>query len=176
MRRTAFLLPLVLSAACQMPLNQTVQLPQPRPDPEPLSPSVREALERDVIDVVNHARSSSAARSLEVNPAVTRAARGHAEELARRGLLDHASETPGRETFARRLAAEGAPAWTLAGENLIQLPYTVLDVADDAVTGWLGSASHRSQMLESEYTHTGVGIARDQRGNWYVVQVFIRQR
>jgi len=176
MRRTAFLLPLVLLAACQMPVFQTVQLPSPPPEAEPLSPSVREALERDVIAVVNHARPSSAARSLEANTAMTRAARGHAEELALRGLLDHASETPGRETFARRLAAEGAPAWTLAGENLIQLPHTTLDVADAAVTGWLGSASHRSQMLEPDYTHTGVGIARDQRGNWYVVQLFIRRR
>ena len=176
MPRIAHLLPLVLLAACQMPFNRTVQLPVPRSEPQPISSSERAALEREVIDVVNGARASSNARALERNDAMMRAARDHAEELARRGELDHASSTPGRETFAKRLAAAGAPAWTLAGENLIELPYVAIDVAEEAVTGWLGSPSHRSQMLEASYTDTGVGIARDASGNWYVVQLFIRRR
>lgn len=176
MPRPARLIPLVLLAACQMPFNRTVELPVPRPEPEPLSASELAALERDVIRVVNGTRSSTDAPPLSPSDAMMRAARGHAEELARRGVLDHGSSTPGRETFARRLAAEGAPAWTLAGENLIELPYVAVDVADEAVTGWLGSPSHRSQMLEPSYTDTGVGIARDESGNWYVVQLFIRRR
>ncbi len=176
MPSVARLLPLALLAACQMPFNRTVQLPAPRPDPEPLSSAQRTALEREVIDVVNGTRASSGAPGLEAHDAMMRAAREHADELARRGVLDHESTEPGRTTFAQRLAAAGAPAWTLAGENLIQLPYVAIDVADEAVTGWLGSASHRAQMLEPSYTDTGVGIARDASGNWHVVQLFIRRR
>ncbi len=176
MLRITHLVPLVLLVACQMPFNRTVSLPEPRSNPEPISAAERAALEREVIDVVNGTRSSSNARALERNDAMMRAAREHAEELARRGELDHASNTPGRETFAKRLAAADAPAWTLAGENLIELPYVAIDVPEEAVTGWLGSPSHRSQMLEASYTDTGVGVARDASGNWYVVQLFIRRR
>jgi uncharacterized protein YkwD len=177
MLRSAYLLPLVaVLTACQMPFHRTVQLPAPETAAEPATPNDIAALEREVIDVVNRTRASGDAQRLQRNDAMMRAARAHAQELARRGVLDHASRTPGRETFARRLAAEGAPAWTLAGENLIQLPHVALDVPEEAVTGWLGSPSHRSQMLEPSYTDTGVGIAQDAAGNWYVVQLFIRQR
>ena len=176
MPRIVFLLPLVLLGACQMPFHRTVELPAPRSSSEPLPSADMRALEREIIDVVNRTRASHDARALAADDAMMRAARAHAEELAGRGELDHASSTPGHETFARRLAAAGAPAWTLAGENLVEVPYIHGGVADDAVTVWLGSPSHRSQMLEPSYTHTGVGVAQGAGGNVYVVQLFIRSR
>lgn len=177
MPRTAhLLLPILLLLACQLPIRRTGEVPMPRPEPEPVSSSEIAAIERDVIRVVNGVRDSYDARPLQSNDAMTRAARGHARELAQRGVLDHASSTPGRETFAKRLGAEGAPAFTLAGENLIQLPYIARDVADEAVKSWLGSPSHRAQLLEPTFTDTGVGIARANNGDWYIVQLFIRRR
>lgn len=175
MPRAALFL-LLLLAGCQMPVigRERVILPAPRPTTS--TPSEIAAFERKTIEVVNDVRASHGARALARNEAMMRAARDHAVELAQRGVLDHASSTPGMETFAKRLAAAGAPAWTLAGENLIQLPYVATEVADEAVTGWLGSPGHRAQMIEPTYTDTGVGIARDASGNWYIVQLFIRRR
>lgn len=175
MPRAALFL-LLLLAGCQMPVIGRERVVLPPPAPPASSAAELAALERETIDVVNRVRASSGAGALAANDAMVRAAREHAQELARRGVLDHASPTPGRETFAKRLAAAGAPAWTLAGENLIQLPYVAADVADEAVTGWLGSPSHRAQMIEPTYTDTGVGIARNASGNWYIVQLFIRRR
>ncbi len=163
--------------ACQLPLGRAgpVVLPESVPPSTSTSADIA-ALEQATIDAVNRTRARQDARALRRNDAMMQAAREHARELANRHELDHASKQQGRETFAQRLAAAGAPNWTLAGENLIQLPFTSRDIADEAVAGWLGSASHRAQMLEPSYTDTGVGIVRDDHGDWFIVQLFIRRR
>lgn len=134
------------------------------------------AVERELIDEVNEARAAQEAPGLAINAAMMRAAREHAVELSSRHELDHASTRAGRETFADRLELAGAPDWTLAGENLMSLPFTASDIADEAVRGWLQSPSHRTQMLEPTYTDTGVGVVRDDHGDWFIVQLFIRRR
>lgn len=164
-------------AGCQLPLGRPGTVVLPNPPNSPIDNDVDvAALERDLIEQVNAARVENGARALRTLESMMRAARGHAQELTARHELDHTSTQPGRSTFAQRLALAGAPAWTLAGENLIMLPYNTVDVAERAVLGWLGSASHREQMLEPTYTDTGIGVGRDEHGNWYIVQLFIRRR
>jgi uncharacterized protein YkwD len=42
-----------------------------------------------------------------------------------------------------------------------------------AVTaGWMGSAGHRANILNSSYRLIGVGAAQNAEGRWYVAQVF----
>ena len=164
-------------AACQLPLGRPGTVVLPNPPGSPIDNDIDPAaLETDLIAHVNAARIEQGARELRPLDPMTRAARDHARELASRHELDHTSTRPGHGTFAQRLAQAGAPAWTLAGENLIMLPYNTVDVSERAVLGWLGSPSHREQMLESTYTDTGVGVGRDEHGNWYIVQLFIRRR
>ncbi|MGH7444016.1 MAG: CAP domain-containing protein, partial [Longimicrobiales bacterium] len=169
---------LLVVAGCQLPLGRSsgpIAMPDPRVPPADTDVDIH-ALERELFHAVNGARGDEGARALDANSAMARAAREHALELAARHELDHRSIQAGRETFADRLALAGAPAWTLAGENLIQLPFVTRDVPGEAVRGWLGSASHRMQMLEPSYTDTGVGIARDAHGDWFIVQLFVRRR
>ena len=41
-----------------------------------------------------------------------------------------------------------------------------------AVAGWLTSDGHRRNMLDAQYTETGVGAARSKSGKWYYCQLF----
>lgn len=47
------------------------------------------------------------------------------------------------------------------------------DVAAAAVEGWLRSPAHRAEMLDREYSHSGIGVARAADGSFYITQVFV---
>lgn len=100
---------------------------------------------------------------------LARAARSHAAELAARGLLDHASPTPGRHTVADRLARAGVP-YATHGENLAYVP-AGLDPAHSAVEGWLRSPPHRANLLAPSFDRAGYGTATDASGGVFVVQL-----
>lgn len=176
MRRIRVPILLCMTVACQMPYGGPggVIFGGRRP-PSPTTVDIT-AVEADLVAAVNDAREARAVSELDVHAALMSAAREHATELAARHLLDHASVQSGRETLSERLAAANAPTWSVAGENLIQLPFTTTNVSHEAVLGWLESPTHRSQMLDTNYTHTGVGIVRDAHGDWFIVQLFIRRR
>jgi hypothetical protein len=100
---------------------------------------------------------------------LARAARQHAAELAARGVLDHASPTPGRHTVGDRLARAGSP-YASHGENLAYVPDVYEPVAA-AIEGWLGSPPHRETLLAPGFDRVGFGTAVDDRGGTVVVQV-----
>jgi uncharacterized protein YkwD len=109
------------------------------------------------------------------DPDLQRAAQAHANELAERRVLDHASPTPGRRTMTQRIDAAGV-AWTRAAENLGQLPGPWEDIPRRVVQMWLDSPGHRSSLLDPDWTHSAVGIAADQYGYYYVVQLYLVPR
>ena len=39
---------------------------------------------------------------------------------------------------------------------------------------WMNSPGHRANILSSSYNQIGVGVARDQNGNLYWTQLFIK--
>jgi uncharacterized protein YkwD len=176
MRRIAVAVVLCVCAACQLPYGGAGGVIFGRRNVPPRTTVDIGALEDELLDEVNDARDEHDVPALAIHAGMMRAARDHAAELASRHVLDHTSVQAGRETLAKRLAAAGAPNWTLAGENLIQLPFTSTDVAAEAIRGWLDSPSHRQQMLETSYTDTGIGVVRDAHGDWFIVQLFIRRR
>jgi uncharacterized protein YkwD len=67
-------------------------------------------------------------------------------------------------------------AWSRAAENLGQLPGPLADVPRRVVQMWLDSPGHRSSLLDPVWTQTGVGIAQDREGYYYVVQLYLLPR
>jgi len=55
------------------------------------------------------------------------------------------------------------------GENIYMGP----DTPQYAVDGWMNSSGHKNNILNSSYTHMGVGVAMDDRGGLYWVQMFV---
>lgn len=74
-----------------------------------------------------------------------------------------------------RIDAAGG-SWSRIAENLATMSGPASNVAAQTVRLWLDSEGHRRNMLEPAYTHTGVGVAIDSDGIWYVTQVYVLPR
>ena len=67
-----------------------------------------------------------------------------------------------------------AIAYSAAAEN-VAYNSGYSDPATQAVQGWLKSTGHR-QNLEGNYNLTGIGIAKNAKGEYYFTQIFILSR
>lgn len=164
---------LLMSSACAIPagppLDPTAPIPAPAPD-ETIA-----AVARDVLEEVNRTRLANGRNRLVEDPALTRAAREHSEELAIRRTLDHTSTDPSRRTMTMRIEAVGV-TWYRAAENLANTSGSTSDLPSRTVKLWLNSEGHRRNLLEPAFTHTGVGVAIDERGIWYITQLYVLPR
>jgi uncharacterized protein YkwD len=132
------------------------------------SPSAATRLEAELLTASNAARAEHGLPALQADPGLARAARAHAAENAARGVLDHGSPDPARDTPLERIGLAGV-ALVEVGENLALMPGS--DVAAEAVRGWLASPPHRANLLDPDFTHVGFGAA-DGPGGVYVAQLF----
>jgi uncharacterized protein YkwD len=140
--------------------------------PEPPSNTTIAAVARAVVAEVNRTRVAEGLAALSDDAALARAAREHSEELAARRTLDHNSTDPERRTMTMRIEAAGG-TWTRAAENLANMSGAASSVPAQSAQMWLTSEGHRRNLLSPTYTHTGVGVAVDRRGIWYVTQLYV---
>jgi uncharacterized protein YkwD len=173
MRVSAMAGVVILLAGCTVPIG--VPTGAGSGGAAPPSGSSLTALEREVVAEVNRTRQGNGRARLVEDAVLARAARGHAEELASRRTLTHTSTDPARRTMTMRIEAAGG-TWTRAAENLASMSGSASNVPAQTVRVWMGSDGHRRNLLEADYTHTGVGIAVDSRGVWYVTQIYVRSR
>lgn len=73
------------------------------------------------------------------------------------------------DNFAVRSGALKDRGAVAVAEN-VAMGYTT---AEDVVTAWLNSPSHRS-VIEGNYSHSGFGVITDDRGTFYFTQLFYR--
>lgn len=125
------------------------------------------AIPDELLARTNEARQDEGLPALEADAGLARAARGHADELARRGLLTHESEDEERRTPSRRVGLAGV-ALVEVGENLAVIEGA--DVAARAVDGWRDSPGHRRNLMNEAYTHAGHAVVADGDVHW-IVQV-----
>lgn len=126
--------------------------------------------ERLVIAAVNHERSARGLAKVSFKASLTRAARSHANELARRALLSHVSANGW--TISPRVrhfgySTSGCTQWT-AGETIARAT-----IGSPAATPrmivklWMASTPHRQVLLMARLRDIGVGIARGSDGRRY---------
>jgi uncharacterized protein YkwD len=163
-----------LSAGCMMGTVAEEPAPPPPARPIPASGATAAASEaaiaRDIIVAANAARAREGIGALASSPGANRAAMDYAQELANRHEIDHTSRVPGREDVGSRLQSAGVK-WVRVGENLAMFSPRI-GIAESSITGWLNSPGHRHNLLNPLYGITGAGVARDERGYYYVVQVY----
>ncbi len=102
--------------------------------------------------------------ALKRNAALERAAQGYAEEMARHHHFGHTG--PDGSTPDSRAAAAGYR--TGAGENLARGPRS----AQAAIDGLLESDGHCTNMMDDAYRALAIGVADDDKGRRYWVQLF----
>jgi uncharacterized protein YkwD len=161
----------VAAAACTIPSGEWPP-PPPAAAPAPgTADTIFASVAAALLDEANRARRAAGLPMLRADAALNRAAMHYAGELAVRRVLDHHSPTAGLETMTRRIEAAGG-SWRRAAENLARFTGTADEVAAEIIGLWLGSPSHRGNLLDRGFTHSGAGVARDRRGEWFIVQLY----
>ena len=128
--------------------------------------------ERRAFDLINAERQRRGLRPLVWDGGLTRLARYHSENMARGQFLSHVD----RDGLDLRGRAEvlGLHGWRVLGEN-IAYNQGYSDPTAFAVERWMVSEKHRENILNGEYTHAAVGMARASDGTYYFTQVFMRR-
>ena len=128
------------------------------------------AIERQIVEAVNEERAERDLKPLRRTAALTDVARKHSRDMAARGYFSHTSPE-GYEAKERALVA--GITFTAVAENLLR-SLGAEDPARDAVRQWMRSRGHRKNIIDPEYTETGVGVEIDDDGRLFFTQLFIR--
>ena len=125
--------------------------------------------ESEIFRLVNRERSKSRLSYLEWDDDVARVARNFSRQTARENFFSHADRDG--KTVIQRAAKV---SWSKIGENLF-----MCDGMDDftgfSVRGWMRSPTHRRNILDREWTDTGIGVYQARDGTTYVTQVFVKR-
>ena len=128
------------------------------------------SLERRAFDLVNQERLARGEAPLMWDAELSRMARTHSSNMAQSGYLDHRG--PDGMDMAQRARAMGIRGWRALGEN-VAFNQGYGDPSGFAVQRWMGSPKHRSNILSSQFTRTGIGVARGADGSIFFTQVFM---
>ncbi len=121
-------------------------------------------LEQQVYRYVNKERRIRRIPELNWYGPIAQEARRHAANIAQGHFFAH--EDPLRGDVDVRLEKEGIQ-WRRCAENLYEGAYP--DPARNAVQSWLLSSGHRRNILDAQFSDTGVGVA--QRGDDAIIIV-----
>ena len=116
------------------------------------------------IQLLNRDRAKNGLKSLQADAKLTQVARSHAADMAKQNYFNH-TNLQGKSPFDR-MKANGI-AYRLAGENIAY--NHSLEAMQEA---WMNSPGHRANILNTGYTHAGVGLYTKEDGTIYGVQLF----
>ncbi|MBO5907020.1 MAG: LysM peptidoglycan-binding domain-containing protein [Clostridia bacterium] len=119
--------------------------------------------EKEVIRLVNKERTSRSLPALKEDWELSRVARYKSEDMKARNYFSHTSPTYGSPF---EMMKNFGISYRSAGENIAKGQRT----PEAVVNAWMNSPGHRANILNSSYTHIGVGYVKD--GNIWT-QMFI---
>jgi uncharacterized protein YkwD len=124
-------------------------------------------VEQQLFASVNQARKAQGLPGLKWNEALATAARRHAGLMAQHGSAEHGYA--GEPSLASRVTQAGAHFVWLA-ENVIQ------GISAEGIqAGFLKSANHRANMLDSDMDSIGVGVV-ERGGQLFAVEDFSKAK
>jgi uncharacterized protein YkwD len=123
------------------------------------------AAETKVLQLVNQQRAARKCPALKANAALTKAARGHSLDMAKRNFFAH--NTPQGVTPWTRMAKAGYTNATMA-ENIAAGQPTAAEV----VRAWMNSPAHRANILDCSLRSVGTGLATGGQYGYYWTQDF----
>lgn len=121
----------------------------------------------EVLDLTNRERILNNLPTLAWHDEAAQVGFEHAVDMRVRNFFDHTN--PDGIGPSTRLSNAGVAWWSM-GENIARGQDTPQQVVD----AWMNSTGHRANILNSNYTHLGVGVhIGPPQGPWWV-QVFLR--
>ncbi|MEG4351127.1 CAP domain-containing protein [Microcoleus sp. LAD1_D3] len=124
-------------------------------------------LEKAVNQQINQYRASKKLPPLSIDPRISQVARIHSEDMAK-GKVSFS-----HDGFEGRAKAITVPYQSVAENLAYNFGYN--DPVRNAVEGWIKSDGHRKNM-EGQFNVTGIGVAKNAKGEYYFTQLFVRSR
>jgi uncharacterized protein YkwD len=138
-------------------------------EPGPEAPKLSKE-EQLVLDLTNEARAKEKLPPVKANAILTKVARAHAANCARQHKMEHVLDG---QTPAQRVDKAGYD-YRSVGENLAVAEKDATTAK--VVKSWMESQVHRDNVLSPKYDEIGLGLATDDKGQMYYVQVFGKLR
>ncbi|WP_416669281.1 CAP domain-containing protein [Egbenema bharatensis] len=124
-------------------------------------------LERATFQQINQHRRQNGLAALQRNSVINQQARQHSQAMANSRKLSH-------DGFSSRVRVIGNRiAYKSAAEN-VAFNQGFSNPVAQAVNGWLRSPGHLKNIV-GNYNLTGIGVAKNNQGEFYFTQIFIRQ-
>ncbi|MCA0990533.1 CAP domain-containing protein [Guptibacillus hwajinpoensis] len=118
---------------------------------------------QQVIDLTNAERKEQGLSPLKAMPSLSDVAQEKSRDMQQKNYFSHTSPTYGSPFDMMR---DFGVDFNTAGENIAQGQQTPEAVVD----AWMKSEGHRKNIMNSSFTHIGVGLAQD---GHYWTQMFI---
>ena len=134
---------------------------------EEIEPVDNSEEEQRMVNMVNEARQNNNLDPLEVDPELTRVARRKSQDMVDNDYFSHHSPTYGSPFD---MLDHYDVEYLHAGENIASNPSV-----EDAHNSLMNSPGHRQNILNENYTHTGIGIVSSDRQGYMITQLFISQ-
>jgi uncharacterized protein YkwD len=126
---------------------------------------------RRIFSRINQLREQNGAEPLQWSDSLADCARQQSIRKVELRFPGH--EDPERGGVAERLRTAGI-GWTRCGENIF-MEKGWDDPVNFAVVFWWYSPGHQANLLNPEYTDTGVGLAQGPDRAWFITQIFLEQ-
>ena len=110
-----------------------------------------------MLELTNDDRRHHDRRALDFAAALSRYAKEHSEQMARKGYIFHSTEEQLR-------AALGDYRWSIGGENV-----GVGGSLDSLESAFMASKPHRENILRRSFDHAAFGIVRTDEQIWITV-------
>ncbi|MGX9133990.1 CAP domain-containing protein [Rummeliibacillus sp. JY-2-4R] len=117
--------------------------------------------EQKVIELTNAERAKAGLKALQADTKLMQSARLKSDDMAKNNYFDHTSPTYGSPFD--QMKSLGI-SYKSAGENIAQGQRT----PEEVVQAWMDSPGHRANIMNSSYTHIGVGYSAN--GNYWTQQ------
>ncbi|MGA9225520.1 MAG: CAP domain-containing protein [Mesobacillus sp.] len=144
------------------PAQQPAKAPAQQPTAAPTNTAVS-AYEQKVVELTNQERAKNGLKPLALDTALSKVAREKSRDMQNKGYFSHTSPTYGSPFDMMK---KFGITYRSAGENIAMGQPT----PEAVVKAWMNSAGHRANILNSSYTHIGVGHIAS--GNYWT-QMFI---
>lgn len=143
-------------------------------------------LEQRIHESINAQRQKNDRKPLMLDEALSKLAREHSEDMAKRGYFKHIN--PEGLSPMKRAEAAGYKVCPLMGENIYQnnlysrvieekkkttYDWNSMDkIANTTIKGWMDSEGHRQSILDRNYTSEGIGVAVAADDKVYITEMF----
>ncbi len=124
------------------------------------------AFQKEVLDLVNAERTKRGLAPLTLDAKLSNVATIKSQDMIDKNYFSHNSPTYGSPFDMMK---QFGISYKAAGENIAYGQKTPKEV----MNAWMNSNGHRKNILSSDFTHLGVGVAKKSNGTIYWTQMFI---